>query len=127
MHIVRDILLAGDTYKVRSYQPGELVIHQQSYLRSLILTPQNIIDDWEPQEIDELQSGHLGMLTTLDPVPEVILVGTGRRQHFPPRDVIRPLIDARIGFEIMDTGAACRTYNILLGEDRKVAAALLIR
>jgi len=57
--------------------------------------------------------------------PELVLVGTGRRLRFPSPRLIRPLADARIGIEAMDTAAACRTYNILMGEGRLVLAALL--
>ncbi len=57
---------------------------------------------------------------------EIVLIGTGKKLRFPPPDVLRPLREARIGFEVMDTAAACRTYNVLLGEGRQVAALLLI-
>ena len=55
-----------------------------------------------------------------------MILGTGASQKFPPPATLRPLIEAGIGFEIMDTAAACRTYNILVAEDRNVAAALII-
>jgi uncharacterized protein len=55
-----------------------------------------------------------------------VILGTGRRQRFPRTELLAPLVKARIGWEVMDTGAACRTYNILLGEGRNVAAALLM-
>ena len=58
--------------------------------------------------------------------PEVVLLGTGSRQRFPHPRLSRPLADARIGLEVMSTAAACRTYNILMAEGRKVAAALLV-
>ena len=57
---------------------------------------------------------------------EVVLLGTGNRQRFPHPRLTRPLSDARIGLEVMDTQAACRTYNILVAESRKVAAALFV-
>ena len=58
--------------------------------------------------------------------PELFILGTGARQHFPKPEVLKPLIEARIGFEIMDSQAACRTYNILMGEGRQVLAAILL-
>ncbi len=58
--------------------------------------------------------------------PEIVIIGTGKQLRFPPPDALRPLRDAQIGFEVMDTAAACRTYNVLLGEGRQVAALLLI-
>jgi uncharacterized protein len=57
---------------------------------------------------------------------ELVLIGTGRSLQFPPAEALRPLIEARLGFEIMDTQAACRTYNILMAENRRVAAALIL-
>ena len=57
---------------------------------------------------------------------EIVLIGTGKKLRFPPPDALRPLRDARIGVEVMDTAAACRTYNVLLGEGRQVAALLLL-
>ena len=57
---------------------------------------------------------------------EIVLIGTGKRLRFPSPDALTPLRDARIGFEVMDTAAACRTYNVLLGEGRQVAALLLL-
>jgi uncharacterized protein len=57
---------------------------------------------------------------------DIVLIGTGERLDFPQPSVLRPLIEAGIGFEVMDTPAACRTYNILMGEERKVAAALIV-
>ena len=57
---------------------------------------------------------------------EIVLIGTGKKLRFPPPAALGPLRDARIGFEVMDTAAACRTYNVLLGEGRQVAALLLV-
>jgi uncharacterized protein len=58
--------------------------------------------------------------------PELLILGTGRRQRFPRAELLAPLAEAGIGWEVMDTGAACRTYNILMSEGRNVAAALLM-
>ena len=58
--------------------------------------------------------------------PEVVLLGTGARQHFPDAQVLRILHQQRIGVEVMDTSAACRTYNVLVTEGRSVAAALIV-
>jgi uncharacterized protein len=57
---------------------------------------------------------------------DVLVLGTGARQRFPSPQLLRPLVEAGIGIEIMDTPAACRTYNILVGEGRAVAAALIV-
>jgi uncharacterized protein len=58
--------------------------------------------------------------------PEIIVLGTGAKQHFPDYDLLQPLINKQIGLEVMATDAACRTYNILMSEGRRVAAALLM-
>jgi uncharacterized protein len=58
--------------------------------------------------------------------PELILIGTGSRQRFPAPELLKNLISAKIGFEIMDSQAACRTYNILVGEGRQVLLALIV-
>ena len=58
--------------------------------------------------------------------PEIVLLGTGDRQHFPHPRLLAPLTERRIGVEVMDTRAACRTFNILVAEGRRVAAALVI-
>ena len=73
---------------------------------------------------EPLASTHLNAALALQ--PEVVLLGTGARLHFPPAEVLRPLIEAGIGYEIMDTSAACRTYDILMAEGRRVLAALVI-
>ncbi|MGH8224861.1 MAG: Mth938-like domain-containing protein [Gammaproteobacteria bacterium] len=127
MEIVRDLLLETGRPSVHHYRPGELGVLNASYSTSVILTPTRIIDDWPPQSVTELEAAHLEMLLALDPRPETVLIGTGEKQSFPPRDVLAPLINAGMGVEIMDTRAACRTWNILLAEDRRVAAALILR
>jgi len=74
--------------------------------------------------VDELTASDLEPVLALR--PEVLLLGSGPRQVFPAPELLAQLYAARIGFEVMDTGAACRTYNVLVGEGRAVAAALII-
>ena len=92
--------------------------------QSLILTGQQLISDWEPGQTDELTTAHMEAILELE--PELVLLGTGARQHFPAMDILSPLHRARIGIEVMDTAAACRTFNILVGEGRHVVAALMM-
>jgi uncharacterized protein len=108
---------------IRAYAPGELTVNEEVYRGSLIVTPQRL-ESWAPQTFEELASAHFEPLVALG--PEVVLIGTGRRLCFPPPDCLAPLIEAGIGYEIMDTGAACRTYNILVADGRRVVAALLM-
>lgn len=91
---------------------------------SLILTSHQIITDWEPNRLPELTAAHMEMVFDLE--PEVVLLGTGARQQFPAMEILAALHRAQIGVEVMDTAAACRTFNILVAEGRHVAAALLM-
>jgi uncharacterized protein len=91
---------------------------------SLILTGRQVIIDWEPNQLAELTTSHLEEVLSLD--PELVLLGTGSRQQFPAMETMLPLHRAQIGIEVMDTAAACRTFNILVAEGRHVAAALLM-
>jgi uncharacterized protein len=92
--------------------------------QSLIVTGQQLIIDWEPNQPHELNASHLDAVLELE--PELVLLGTGTRQHFPAMDILLPLHRAQIGIEVMDTAAACRTFNILVGEGRHVVAALMM-
>jgi uncharacterized protein len=109
---------------VRAYSAGEVTVNQQVYHSSLILLPQRIIGEWHPRRVEDLGEGDFQMMAELQ--PELAILGTGSRLRFPRPQLTRPLVDARIGLEVMDTAAACRTYNILMAEGRVVLAALLI-
>jgi uncharacterized protein len=115
---------AGTAYVVRSYGPSGVRIAEQVYTRSLILTASTIVEGWRPQHIDDLRPEDLGPLVELR--PEVLLIGSGARQQFPERATLAALYEAGVGFELMDTGAACRTFNLLVAEGREVTAALII-
>jgi uncharacterized protein len=108
---------------VTAYGPGYVEVNRQRYQTSLVLLPDQLAD-WTAGGFDALVMEDFRRL--LDFRPELLLLGTGARQRFPQPALLRPLIEARIGFEVMDLQAACRTYNILMGEGRRVAAALLI-
>jgi uncharacterized protein len=114
----------GQTNLIRTYAPGLVVVNDQTYRNSLIVLPDRVIPDWPPRSVETLAAGHVEILAALE--TEVVLFGTGRRLRFPDSRLLAPLISAGMGFEIMDTGAACRTYNILMSEGRNVAAALLM-
>jgi uncharacterized protein len=111
---------APDLNIVRAYGAGQVTVGMQTYTSSLVISPHRIIPDWRPTTVIELTSEDLQRIEDLQ--PEIILLGTGNRLHFPS---LRPA-DRAVGFEVMDTAAACRTYNILAGEGRNVAAALMI-
>ncbi len=115
----------GDNrYRIQAYTPGEVVIADVGYRRSLVLLPDQVLPDWEPADFSALTEPLLAELARL--APEVVLLGTGSRLRFPPLRWLAALQANGIGTECMDTGAACRTYNLLMGEGRRVAAALLL-
>jgi uncharacterized protein len=116
--------LPARTHMIRAYAPGEIRVGDGIYHASLIVTAASLIEGWRPTRMDDLQSADLEPILALK--PEVLLVGSGVRQQFPDRAILASLYAARIGFEIMDTGAACRTYNVLVAEGRAVAAALIV-
>ena len=99
-----------------------MAVNSLRYERNLIVTPREIIVDW--QVTADLDDAAIEPIVTL--APQIVLVGTGRTTRFPAPSVLKRLIAAKIGYEFMDTQAACRTYNILLEEGRKVAAALIL-
>jgi uncharacterized protein len=111
-------------YKITSYDSNSIGINGTPVSGSLILTPMELIKDWKPASFKELQAHHLDPFYTLD--AEVILLGTGEKQIFPDTGVLRRLAQENIGFEIMDTQAACRTFNIIMAEGRTVVAGLFL-
>lgn len=108
---------------IRSYAPGQITVNQDRLTGSIIVTPQQLVTDWRPRSFADLTAADFDILVTLD--AEVVLLGTGTRLRFPAPSLTRALTLAQLGLEVMDTGAACRTYNILMSEGRRVAAALL--
>lgn len=122
MKLHRDLPLGLNL--VTAVTADHIEINSQPHQRSLLLMPQRIISDWRPQSFTELEADDFQPILELD--CEILLLGTGSRQQFPASELLRELIKAQIGLEIMDTAAACRTFNILVNEGRKVVAALLI-
>ena len=99
-----------------------MLINGQRHHHSLIVAPDRLIE-WDVASFDVLREEHFAALAALE--PEIVLLGTGVRLRFPHPRLTQALTAARIGFEVMDLKAACRTYNILVSEDRRVTAALL--
>ena len=107
---------------VTAYGPGFIEINKVRHTSAVVLTPAHV-DPWPVASFEALAEADFERLRALD--PEVVLLGTGSRQRFPHPRLSRALAEARIGLEAMNTPAACRTYNILMAEGRKVVAALL--
>ena len=112
------------SYRIRAYQPGQVQINDEWHYGSLVLGLESLVTDWAPASLEELTSAHLETVLAL--APEVILLGTGEAQRFPPPALLRPLLQQGIGVEVMANDAACRTFNILMSEDREVALALIL-
>ena len=109
---------------VTAYDSDYIAVNGRVLTRSLLLMPARLDEQWGPESFAALTLAHIESLAVIS--SDVVLLGTGRRQRFPPTALLRPLIEAGRGFEIMDTAAACRTYNILVGEGRLPLAALII-
>lgn len=92
--------------------------------RGLLLTPERA-DGWEPPTLPELTVEHLEPVLRLQPQPEFLLLGTGATMRFAPRALVRALDERGIGIEAMDSRAAARTWGLLRGEERWIAAALM--
>jgi uncharacterized protein len=104
---------------------GWVRVGQTEYRSSIVLLPDSVVAGWAPQGFDALTEADFASLLAYE--PEMVLLGTGDRQRFPHPRLLRSLASARVGVEVMDTRAACRTFNILVAEDRRVAAALIVR
>ena len=105
------------------YGEGYVMVNRQRYQKNLVVMPDRLVTEWQPAGFDQLTEGDFIQLAEM--APEIVLLGTGNRLRFPRPELTRALAAARIGLEVMDIQAACRTYNILAAEERKVAAALL--
>jgi len=109
---------------ITAYDAAGISVGGRKLSRSFILTPQRLIEDWPPVSLDALCAADLEILMTLG--HPIVLLGTGLRQRFPPPALLQPLIERRIGVEVMDSFSACRTYNILIAEGREVIAAIIV-
>ncbi len=114
----------GDTKLFTAHGADHVMVNGERHERSIVVLAEEVRSDWVVAGFDELSEAHFAYFVALK--PDVLLLGTGATQRFPHPRLYRALTDAGIGVECMDTPAACRTYNILVAEDRKVVAAILI-
>ncbi len=145
MQINRDYDLGN--YSIRAYREGEITIglpkqamtadddqgvpfeelnsaQDTRVLRqSFIISGQQLAEDWAPQRPDELSETDLEAVLAMN--PEIIILGTGRQLRFPPAKLIALVQGRGVGLEVMDSAAACRTYNFLMSDGRRVAAAIM--
>ena len=106
------------------YGEGYVQVGAKRHAASLVVSADRVIEDWPAASVDALAADHLAAIVELG--PEIVLLGTGGAFRFPDAALLAPLYKAGIGVEVMDTPAACRTYNILLAEGRNVVAALIV-
>ena len=104
--------------------PGWIRVGEIEYRGNVVLLPDRVVEGFAPEGFDALAAADFAAL--LESAPEIVLVGTGATQRFLPPRATAPLAQARVGVEAMDTRAACRTFNILVAEARRVAAALIV-
>ncbi len=109
---------------IRGYSPQEIRVGEQQLRSSCIVSADTVIADWGPSSFAELTAAHLEKVLALQ--PEVVLLGTGPTQRFPAAGIRGALVARGVGLEVMDLGAACRTFNILVQEERRVVAALFL-
>jgi len=115
--------LSGALNTVTAYGSGYIEINAQKHFGGLRIQPEGEIRAWDVEAIAEFDERAVGEL--LADTPEIILLGTGNEQQFPAVATLSELYRSQTGFEVMSTPAACRTYNILMAEGRRVLAALM--
>ena len=114
---------AGDVNIIRSYSPGAARVGDQMLSESLLLSASQLVHPWAYQAVSQLDRPAAESL--LEWQPELVLIGCGSTLEFPPGEFIGALVGAGVGHETMVSDAACRTYNVLVSEDRAVLLALI--
>lgn len=111
------------TLTIRSVAAAGIQIRDRIWSQAVALTPDEIIDGWVAKPLADLEEDDFSAL--LEHSPELVLLGTGAVSELPPRDLMFAFARRGVGFEVMDTAAAARTFNVLAGEGRRVAAVLI--
>lgn len=111
-------------YVITSYDINSISINGKPFSTSLIVASRQIQKNWDIANIELLQAGHINQVLVFN--PELIIIGTGHKLVFPAVETYADIIKQGIGIDFMDTGAACRTYNILMSEGRDVVAGLIL-
>ena len=116
-------LETSDKYTIQAYSESQIKINEICYQQNIIISKQGVITNWLINDISELENERLQIL--IDCKPEIIIIGHQKTGQFAPFATMELLSKNRIGFECMSIGAACRTYNVLLSEDRAVVLGIL--
>lgn len=109
---------------ITAFDPEGVRVNAARHASSVLVPWRGDVQVWRCTAFEELDAGHFHQVLALK--PELVIFGSGRRLRFPAAALLKALIAERIGVETMDTGAACRTYNVLAAEGRAVVAALLV-
>lgn len=114
------------THTLSIQRVGEMTVtvNGEAYAETIALTPDEILDNWDAKPVADLQESDFERL--FDTAPEIVLLGTGSSQRFPPRELMFAFARRGVGLECMDTAAAARTFNVLAAEGRQVAAVLYL-
>jgi len=111
-------------YVITAYGDNTVSVNGKVFEHSLILANTEFSENWGLAAIEQLAADHIEQVLSFD--PELIIIGTGDKLVFPPVEIYSAIIKRGIGVDFMDTHAACRTYNILMGEGRGVVAGLIL-
>lgn len=116
--------LAEGYFHFRRCEPGAVTVGDRALATSFLMAPDRIVEDWPLVTAADFDLAAVDAVLALE--PEVVLLGTGEKQVFPPREAMAALLARRVGIEVMTNAAACRTYNLLASEGRRVVAAILL-
>jgi uncharacterized protein len=108
---------------ITAYGADWIEINRERFDGAIVVMPEGAVSAWPARQFDALTPDDFEALLARE--PELVIFGTGAKQRFPHPRLTAPLLQARVGIEIMSTHAACRTYNILMAEGRRVLAVLL--
>ncbi len=122
MPLAEDIVTSR--YRITAYGTATITVNGQVYRQSLLLSADRLTSPWPVKSVGQLDPDSLQPI--LDQQPAVVLLGTGERQRFPDARIFAYFGERGIGLEVMDNGALCRTFNILVAEDRSVVAAVIL-
>lgn len=113
---------------ITGYGEGYIEVNRTPHDHAVVFGPEGDVARWSPASVEDIDAAAIAQAVDLAarPLPEVLLIGTGARQRFLSAALLRPLLKAGVGVEMMDSQAAARTYNILMAEDRRVVVALLL-
>jgi uncharacterized protein len=117
-------LASRSQYFISGYTASEIRLGERVVRSNCLIAPDQLLENWTTQDVKSLSIADLQSVFALK--PELVILGTGARQQFPAPAIQAAFLAREIGFEVMDIGAACRTFNVLLSEDRRVVAAMLL-